>query len=73
MIDVRCSGAWLATCSDVKPPYEMPIMLTWPVHHVLGREPLDRVDAVLLLLRQVLVGADAGEAPVPRMSTRATA
>jgi hypothetical protein len=32
MIEVRCSGAWLATCSDVNPPYEIPIMFTWPVH-----------------------------------------
>jgi hypothetical protein len=56
MMEVRCSGAWLATCSDVKPPYEMPIVLTWPVHH----SSLDRVHTDLLLLRQVLVGAHTG-------------
>src|SRR3990170_1862854 len=30
---VKCGGASAATWIAVKPPYDMPIMLTWPSHH----------------------------------------
>ena len=55
MIAFSAGGCLAATCSALKPPQEMPIMPTLPLHQGCAGEPGDHVDRVLQFLLGILV------------------
>ena len=51
----NASGCFVATCSELKSPHEMPIMPTLPVHQGLRGKPGDDVDGILQFLLGIFV------------------
>ena len=59
MIAFSAGGRCIATWSELKPPQEMPIIPTLPLHQGCCRDPGDRRDQVGLLRRRVFVVGQA--------------
>ena len=67
-IAFRAGGRRTASCSELKPEYEVPYMPTAPVDQRLGGQPGDHLGEIGLLLGRVLVGGDAaGGARAPHV------
>ena len=55
MIAFSAGGRWLATCNALKPPHEIPIMPTAPLHQGWAASQAITSQCVSLLLRQIFI------------------
>jgi hypothetical protein len=69
----RAGGRRAATWSELKPPQEMPIMPTWPVHQ--GREAIQAITSQASSSSCSVYSSvrRPSESPEPRRSTRTAA
>ena len=73
MMAFSAGGRWLATCSALKPPQEMPIMPTLPLHQGCAASQAITSTASACSCGRYSSASRPSESPEPRMSTRTAA